>query len=200
MAESVLQYLTQNWVELISAVLGLVYVLLNIKEIPWAWPVGIASVALAVIVSWDATLYWDMVLNVIYVVLSFYGWYQWLHGGRKNSELRVSRIQTRPLLFWLTLASLLTVLLGWLSDQYTDSDIPYWDAATTTFSLVATYFLARKYLQNWIMWILIDAVYVGVYYYKGLYAYMVLFGLYVVLAWVGWKEWKKSLPQNEAFV
>jgi nicotinamide mononucleotide transporter len=177
--------------EIAAFLTGVVYVVLAVRENPWCWPVGIVSVALSVVLFFEAKLYADMGLNAVYVAVSFYGWHHWLHGGKGHGELRVTRTP-RP---WVLAAAgvVIAVLLGLFLALRTDASLPFWDSSTTSGSLVAQWMQTKKWLENWHVWIAVDAVYVGMYVYKSLYLMAGLYSVYLVLAVLGVREWARSL-------
>ncbi len=174
-----------------SVLLNLLYVILLTREIVWAWPAGILGSAIGLFVLFDAKLYNDVWLFVLYVILGIYGWYAWVYGGKNNKQPPIIHTKLREGLVFLTLGALGTAVLGSTFAQLTDADIPYWDAFTSSFSVVGTYMQARKHLQNWLLWIIVDGVYIGVYWYKGLTAFAILSIIYLVLAAYGYWEWRK---------
>lgn len=182
-----------NWIELLAVLFGLVAVYFNTREIVWGWPVGIVGVVLSGILFYEVRLYSDLILHVVYVVLGFYGWYEWLYGGRNNAALRVTTLSSSTILALLVLGAVGTGAIGYAFDRYTDADLAYWDAFTTSFSLVGQYMLAKKKLENWLLWIGVDAVATGIYAYKELYLLSLLYFLYLGLATYGYHQWKKSL-------
>lgn len=187
-------WLTANYIELMAAALGLIAIYLQIKQKVWYWPVSIVLVSLYIIVYIRAKLYADMSLQVYYLVISFYGWYHWLFGKREDpgEKLPVSFV-TKKLSFILLLASIaFFIIISAILVNFTDSDLPYWDAFTTALSFVATWMLARKIIENWLVWIIVDAVSVGIYIYKGLYPTTVLFTVLTILAVVGYRAWLKD--------
>jgi nicotinamide mononucleotide transporter len=175
-------------------------VLLAIRESTWCWPVGIANAALFLVVCVHARLYGGAGLQAVYLVVSFYGWYEWLHGGEQQGRLFVSRTPAR----WaagLALAGLVTTLgLGLVLKYRTDAALPFPDAATTAFSLAAQWMTTRKWLENWLVWIVVDVAYVGICASQHLYAMASLYAVFLVLAVLGYKEWRASLAQREAGV
>jgi len=182
--------------ELVAVVFGVVSVLLSVKEHIWSWPTALINVALFTLLFYRTGLYSDMGLQVVYFVLSIYGWYEWLYGGKGRTELRVSRTPRRV---WLALSGIAVAF--WAVDGYATShlpsvSLPYVDAATATVSLVAQYLMTRKYLENWTLWIIIDVVYVGMFIYKGLYLTAGNYAIYLVLAVMGHLAWKKSLASR----
>jgi nicotinamide mononucleotide transporter len=186
-----------NYIELLALIFGVVSVLFNTREIVWGWPTGIIGTVLSGILFWEVKLYSDLILHVFYVILGFYGWYEWLYGGRSagrnKQELRVSLLSKKRMLLLLTLGLLGLAGFGYFFDRFSDADLPYWDAFTTSFSFVGTYMLARKKLENWLLWIVVDAVAAGIYFYKELYLLALLYFLYLGLATYGFINWRKSL-------
>ncbi|MFK7971466.1 MAG: nicotinamide riboside transporter PnuC [Bacteroidia bacterium] len=185
-------------IEVIIWITGLVCVYLNAKENIWAWPIGIVSVALSTVIFYKTSLYSDTLLNGIYVVLGFYGWYQWAYGGAAKTALPVTKMQLWP--GWA--ASMLIGLAGlaalsWFFGTYTEADYVYGDAFTTSFSLVAQVLLARKKLGNWLIWIVVDVVAVYIYFHKGLYIITALYVGYFFLAIYGYLEWKKMMEAEQ---
>jgi nicotinamide mononucleotide transporter len=179
--------------EWFAAALGLVAVWLTVRERVAAWPIGAVMVALYVYIFASARLYADAGLQGIYFVLQFYGWYQWVRGGAAHSALRVSRATTTVLAVCLALGTTGTATLGWLLARHTDQALPYWDSGIAAFSLVAQWMLARKLIENWVFWLVIDVVAVGVYASRGLVATTVLYAVYIGLAVAGYRAWASHL-------
>lgn len=191
-------------IEIFGFSAALVYLYFSIKQKIWLWPFGILTSSLYIYVFYVSSLYADMGLQVYYVVISFYGWYHWLYGGdhNKDSKLSVSTISgflalklllILFVIYWLIVFILLKApaLLG-----MPPSDLPYWDAFTTAASIVAAWMLARKIIEHWIVWIIIDSVSFCLYIYKELYITVVLFLIYTTLAFIGYYEWKKNLTKT----
>ena len=179
--------------ELVAAVLGMLGVALGIRQNVWTWPVGIANVSLTFVVFFRAGLYSDMGLQVVYFLLSAYGWHQWLHGGEGHTALTVSRT---PRGVWASLAIVGVIFwaaLGTFTARMPGAAVPYIDAATTTTSLVAQYMTTRKLLENWIVWIVVDTAYVALFIWRGLYLLAALYAVYLVLAFFGHFAWKRTL-------
>lgn len=176
-----------------GAALGAVYVWLAIRESPWCWPFGIANVGLFLVVFAHARLYGAAALQAVYVLLSIYGWYEWLHGGSGRGRLAVSRTPPRwvPALFAAGLFGSLG--LGLLLKLRTNEALPWSDAAATAFSLVAQLMATRKWLENWLVWIAVDAVYVAMYISQRLYPTAALYAVFLVMAALGYREWRTSL-------
>ena len=185
-------------VELFAAVLGAISVYLSVRQNIWSWPTAIVNVVVYALVFYRARLYADMGLQVIYALLSVYGWYEWLYGGEHHTELHVSRTTPR-------LGSLLAVIglagagaLGLLLRAATDAALPFMDSFLSSTSLVAQWMMTRKKVENWLLWIGVDVLYVGMFTFKHLYITAVLYLVFLVLAIRGWSDWRRSL-RAEAF-
>ncbi|WP_424537005.1 nicotinamide riboside transporter PnuC [Sphaerisporangium viridialbum] len=171
---------------------GVVNVWLVVRQNIWNWPVGIANVALLGLIFVDGGLYADAGLQVVYVVLQAWGWWQWLYGGRDRTRLVVHRTSPAE---WAALAVAgvaLTGLLTWLLSARTDSNVPFWDALTTAISLAATYGQSRKLLESWWLWIAADLVYIPLYAYKGLYLTSGLYVVFLGLCVAGLLAWRRD--------
>lgn len=179
--------------ELAGVVFGLLYVWLAIRESPRCWPFGIANAALFLVVFSHARLYGAAALQAVYVVVSVYGWYEWLHGGVGHGRLAVSRTPRRWLAGLGAAGALFAVALGLFLKLRTDAALPFPDAATTAFSLVAQWMATRKWLENWLVWIVVDVVYVAMYASQGLLPTAGLYAAFLVLATFGYREWRASM-------
>jgi nicotinamide mononucleotide transporter len=176
-----------------AALAGMIGVALGIWQSVWTWPVGIVNVVLTFVAFRRLGLYSDMGLQVVYLALSIYGWYQWLRGGAGHTELKVSRT---PRDVWAILTGVGVVIwlaLGTFTKQFAGAAIPYIDASLTSTSLVAQYMITRKLIENWIVWIVVDVAYVAVFIWRGSYPFAVLYAVYLVLAVFGYRAWKKAL-------
>ena len=183
--------------EILAVIFGIISVYLSTREHIWSWPTALVNVALYFIVFLEAKLYADMGLQVIYFALSLYGWYEWLYGGENRTELHVSRV-TRSLGLKLLLIGLASAaLLGTILARFTDASLPYLDSATTSTSLVAQWMMTRKILENWAVWVVVDVVYVGMFIFKKLYLTAGLYAVFLVLAVMGFIQWKRSLAGRE---
>lgn len=182
-----------NPVEVVAVAFGLLSVYLAAREHIISWPTAIVNVAIFFVLFWRAKLYADAVLQLVYLVLSVYGWYEWRFGGAQHSRLQVSRATRKH---WLVLVPLFLVGglgLGALLDRYTDSPVPYFDALLTAASLVAQWMMTRKLLENWVIWIAADLVYVPLFIQRGLPLTAVQYAVFLLLAALGWHGWRQSL-------
>ena len=190
------QYFAENQLELYGLIFGIACVYLNLKENIWAWPTGIVSVALFCFIFWQAKLYGDFGLHIIYVVLGFYGWYNWLYGGAKSNALAINKSTKVELAILGIVGLFATGILGYFLSK-TDAAYPYWDATTTVFSLIAQYQLTQKRIENWLVWVGVDVLCIGIYFAKGLHITTALYVAYLLLATAGWFNWKKLYREQE---
>lgn len=192
-----LDWLVKNYLEIAGVLLSILYLILSIKQNIWLWPVGIISSLLYVLVFFNAKFYADMGLNAYYFFISIYGWHNWSRSKNSHgSSLPVINIgKIRSLVLFL-ISVVIFFFLGYILDHFTDSPIPYWDALTTSGSIVATWMLTKKILQHWIVWIVVDLISMSLYLYRGLYPTMVLFFIYTTMAIIGYMQWRKSLLEK----
>lgn len=183
-------------IEIVAAVFGVVSVFLSVRQNIWSWPTAIVNVGLYIFVFFGSKLYADTGLQVVYVVLNAYGWYHWLYGGKNRTELPVSRTSGRLGVLLVALGLAGTAAIGTLLARTTDASLPYLDAMTTSTSLVAQWMMTRKLLENWIVWVAVDVVYIGMYIYKSLYVTAVLYFVFLVLSAMGYAQWRRSLRER----
>lgn len=197
--DQIIKWLSGNYIELLGAILGIAYIFFSIKQSILTWPIGLATSALYVVVFFVSKLYADMGLQMYYVAISIYGWYEWLRGSQTthSDPVEVCHI-SRKLASILSVVSLLLFLLIWyILKEFTDSPVPIADALATALSIVATWMLARKVLEHWLVWIFVDAFSAGLFAYKQLYPTVILFVVYTVMAYIGYREWKRDLRSKE---
>jgi nicotinamide mononucleotide transporter len=185
-----------SFIELTGTVFGIVGVWLTVKENILCFPVGIVNVALYAWLFFQSQLYADSLLQIVYIILLIYGWYQWLHGKKNNSSLAVTKTSGTTRLFLIILCIVSTVGIGTLFRYKTDASLPYMDSLTTSMSLIAQWMVARKKIENWIVWIAADVIYVGMYVFKHLYLTSLLYFIFTILAVIGWQQWKKDLQPS----
>jgi nicotinamide mononucleotide transporter len=194
-----LHWLLSNYTELLATLTGLIYIVYSVRGKTILWLFGLISSFLYIFVFFKAGLYALMCINFYYVIISIYGWFHWSYPSKNTKkELPVSRITSKLSIYLLLISLVLFALIGIGLDRYTDSDIAIWDALITAFSITATWMLARKIMEHWLVWIVIDLIAVIVYIYKGLYPTVVLYLVFAALAIAGFKEWKKQWKGQEA--
>jgi nicotinamide mononucleotide transporter len=178
--------------ELISFVLAAITVVLNIRRLHWAWLFSIVSSVTYGLVFLQARLYGDMALQVVFIIVSVWGWYQWLYGGEQHEPLPVTRSSTRGLVMATLTWAIGFAAIAWFLKTCTNTDVPVADGFLTAGSLVGQLLLSRKKVENWIVWIIVDILYVGLYVYKDLHLTAVLYAVFVVLAGIGLAAWHRD--------
>ena len=181
-------------VEASGAVLGVLYLVLAIRESLWCWPAAFLSSVLTIAVMLGARLLSEVALNVFYAAMAVYGWYQWRYGGRRQGapELPISVWPWRMHALAIGGSVVLSAMIGWFMSRYTVAVFPYLDAFVTVSSIVTTYMVARKILENWLYWLVVDSLSLYLYWQRELYFYVGLFALYLVLVVLGWIRWQRD--------
>ena len=174
---------------------GALCVWLVVKENVWNWPVGITNNIFFVLLFWKSQLFADMTLQFLYIALGILGWYQWLYGAENKSQLAVSRIRLSRAVLVLAFIAIGTASLTFYLRSVHDS-APFLDAITTVLSLAAQYLLTYKIIENWLVWIAADLLYIGMYFYKDLALTAVLYMIFLAMCVAGWKEWRATLDSS----
>jgi nicotinamide mononucleotide transporter len=190
---TLIQYVQQNWLEVAGVVTGFICVYLNAKENIWGWPMGIISCFLYIFFMYDSEFYAGMWLQITYVFLNAYGWYQWLYGGANRQALTVTHITSKEIMIFLPAGMLLTAMAFYYFSTYTNAAQPFWDSFNTAFSLVAVYLQATKRLESWIIWITVDIIYVPLFFFQEHYLTTCLYMAYLILATLGYFLWRNSM-------
>jgi len=216
------QWMVENRIEILGSVAGIIYVILEIRQNIWLWPVGIVTSAFYIMVFFTSRFYADMSLQVYYLAVSCAGWYwwmkgaaghrargkeqgalgveqgagsedQWAQGSGQSDMLQVTRIKLRTgVVLTGVFLGLYFTMLLVLS-KLTDSPVPEWDSFITSLSIVATWMLARKIYEHWFLWIVVNLVSAMIFLSRGLYPTMILYIIYLIMSLVGLKAWKRSL-------
>jgi len=177
--------------EAAGVLFSILYLVLAIRESLWCWPAALLASLLSVVVLFEARLYSEAGLNVFYAAMAVYGWYQWRYGGRRAGRvaLPISTWSVRAHLLALGGSVAASVVVGFLLHRYTAAAYPYVDSLVTVASIVTTYMVARKILENWLYWLVIDSVSLYLYVARELYLYAGSFALYLMLIVIGWYRW-----------
>ena len=187
--------LVSDIAELLGFLTGIACVYLVIYEHVWNFPLGIASNIFFFALFVRAGLYGDAGLQVVYIGLAVQGWYWWLRGGRHRTTLHVSHISRREFLMAIVLAAVaVAALLNVL--RVAGGSAPFLDSLTTVLSLVAQYFLNRKYIENWIVWIIADVLYIYLYLQRGLLLTAILYAIFIAMCVAGLAQWRRSIRVN----
>ena len=180
--------------EYVGAALGVAVVVCLVREKLLAWPLGVAYVLVTVPQLYEARLYANLLLHVIgFLPLNLYGWYHWLFGGDERDDLPVTRASVRALASLGALCLAGALALGWLMAANTDAAFPYWDNGVLVMSLAAMWLTARKEIENWAVWFVVNLISVPLYYAQELPWYAALYALYIPMAIWGYATWGRSM-------
>lgn len=194
--------------------LAVVMVGCSIRELHWSWPLAIASSALYFFVFRDSQLYGEASLQVVFAVLALWGWREWLkqpqlltdvpmqtdpaadgteknHAAQANSG--ITRLSPRGFGFTLAASLMLWPVVSLFLQQFTDTDVPWWDGLVTALSLVGQYLLGRKYVENWAVWLVVNTLSIGLFAFKGLWLTVLLYAIFAVMSVIGWRTWQRQI-------
>lgn len=181
-------------IELVAVISALLFTILAAYENILCWFFGILSSAIYVVICMNVKLYQDALINVFYIVMGLYGFRTW-YGSNKRAEMKISKFSKRYISLLIIIGAALTGLSGYIFSRYTDASFPFMDAFTTVFALIATWMQARKKIENWLFFIVIDMVSGVMYFYKELYLTSLLFIIYIFLAtfaFIVWHQRRKA--------
>ena len=194
-----MEFLQTHWLDITTTALGLAYILLEYKASVWLWLVGFLMQALGIVLYYQKGLYADCGMEVYYIVMTVYGYINWTRRARKaalagsGQELPVTHFERRYILPWLLATLAIWFVLWYFLSHFTDSTVPLADSFTTALSFVGIWALARKYLEQWLIWIVVDIVTCGLYFYKDIPFKASLYALYVVIAILGYHRWYRMM-------
>lgn len=187
-----------SWTEVLGSLTGLVSVWLTVRNNVWCWLWGIASVLVYAVVFWDARLYADMALQLVFVGMNVFGWYEWLRGGEQREKRRISSIPKNELLLSIVCGVIAGFAITMFLKRFTNAAVPEMDAALTSMSLVAVWMQARRYRENWLMWLFADILYVGLFFNRQLWLTSALYLVFCGMAVLGWREWNQIMKKENA--
>lgn len=185
------QWRRQSMLEVVAVISALMYLLLATRQNIWCWAFAALSTLLYIVVFHEVALYSESILNAYYLIMAGYGWYQWRHGGDSQAPLPVQRWSVRQHAVIISLTLAMTYPVGWIMLRE-GADYPYLDALTSCFAVITTVMVTRKVLENWLYWLIIDALMAWLCVQKGLYLTGVLFALYLPLAAIGYWQWRRA--------
>ena len=188
-----LEYVVTNWMDVLGTLLGFLYIYFEFKENAWMWVVGSIMPVIYFVVLYRSGVYGDCATEVYAFIAGLYGLYYWLSGKKRTGrEVPITRTPVRMRYVLVGLTLLLWALITFLL-KHTDSTVAYIDGLSTAFYLVALWMLAKKYIEQWWVWLACDAISTGLYIYKGVYGRSLLYGIYTLLAVYGYFVWKKKI-------
>ena len=180
--------------QIVGVVLGLLYLWLEYRANIWLWVVGAIMPIVHGVLYFESGLYADSAMQCYYVLAGIYGLIVWLVGKRrKGNRLEIGHTPLRLIFPLVLMYAVAFGVIYFVLTRYTDSTVPLWDAMTTALSMVAMWMLSRKYVEQWLVWLVVDAITVGLYIYKGIPLTAGLYGLYTILAVVGYCRWRNSI-------
>ena len=191
------QLLQNSLLELAAVIFAVAYLVLAVRENSLCWYAAGISTLIFLFIFWDVKLYMESGLQIYYLAMAFYGWYQWRGANRETASLRVSKWRAKQHVIALALIATLTLISGSLLNSGTDANLPYLDSFTTWASVVTTFMVTRKILENWFYWLVIDSVSIYLYLDRELYFTSLLFAIYIVIIFFGWFAWNRSYRQRE---
>lgn len=192
-----MEFLTAHWLDIVTTVLGLAYILLEYKASIWMWLVGFLMQSLGIVLYYQKGLYADCGMEFYYLAMTIYGYWRWIRGSASKEPLPIRHFPSRLVLPWTLLILGLWGIMYWFLNTFTDSTVPMIDSFTTALSVVGIWALAHKYLEQWFIWIVVDVFTCGLYFYKGIPFKASLYGLYVVIAVMGWFRWKRTMAEAQ---
>ena len=197
-------FFAEHWLDIVTTVLGLAYILLEYKASVWMWVVGFLMQALGIVLYYQKGLYADCGMEFYYLSMTVYGYWRWVSKTgsqgdgsfvetKESSHLPIRHFPSRLVLPWTLLILTLWGIIYWLLVTFTNSNVPLADSFTTALSIVGIWALAHKYLEQWFIWIAVDVVTCVLYFYKDIPFKASLYGLYVVIAILGWFKWRRMM-------
>ena len=189
-------FILAHWLDIVTTILGLAYILLEYKASLWMWLVGFLMQALGIVLYYQKGLYADCGMEFYYLSMTVYGYWKWVHGSATKQELPIRHFPSKLVLPWTLLILGIWGVIDWLLVTFTNSNVPLADSFTTALSIVGIWALAHKYLEQWFIWIAVDVVTCGLYFYKDIPFKASLYALYVVIAILGWFKWRQMMRQS----
>ena len=193
-----MDFIIAHWLDIVTTVLGLAYILLEYKASIWMWAVGFAMQALGIVLYYQKGLYADCGMEFYYLAMTVYGYWKWIHGSASKEALPIRHFPRRLVLPWLLLIAIVWGFIYWLLVTFTNSNVPLADSFTTALSIVGIWALAHKYLEQWFIWIAVDVVTCALYFYKDIPFKASLYALYVVIAVFGYIKWRRMMQASTA--
>jgi len=179
--------------EVAAVVLAIGYLALAIAQSIWCWAAAFVSTSIYLVLMFHARLYMESALQIFYLGMAVYGWYQWRHGPGPHNALPVTRWAAAWHVRAIATVVALSICSGIVLDVYSNAALPYLDSFTTWGAVVATWMVARKILENWLYWFVVDSVSIYLYVSRGLYLTALLFAVYLVLIVIGYLSWRREI-------
>lgn len=188
--DALIQTSATEWAGFICA---LAYIILIAFENSWGWLFGIIASALTVYLCFTGNLFFESALNIFYVIIGFYGWYQWLYGSAEKNEIQITRLPLLKNTYLILLGTIVWIPFAFFASKYSTQALPYLDAFITAFSIIATWMTAKKLIENWLYWIALDSLGVLLFANRGFYLFALLNIIYITMSFAGYFSWRKKL-------
>ena len=192
-----MEFLTAHWLDITTTALGLAYILLEYKASVWMWVVGFMMQSLGIVLYYQKGLYADCGMEFYYLAMTVYGFIAWMRHKQKVADLPIRHMPKKMAFIWLGVGLVIWALIYFVLSRFTNSNVPVADAFTTAFSIVGIWALARKYLEQWLVWIVVDIVTSALYFYKDIPFKASLYALYVIIAVFGYFKWKQMMESAQ---
>lgn len=188
----IIQFQNTSLLEIVAVTSSLIYLYLATKQNKWCFLFGLISSAIYVYICFEIKLYFDTFINLYYVLMSVIGFISWNSIKTKNTN-HISKISTSKFLIYSSIGLILSLVVGFYASRYTDASFPFIDAFTTVFALIATWMVIKKYIENWLIWIIVDGISIVIYQQKALIFTAFLFFIYTIIAIKGYFQWRKQI-------
>lgn len=182
--------------EVFATTLGIAYVILAAKESIWCWPTAFVSTLIYTVLFWEGQLPMQAILNFYYMAMAVYGFMLWTKHSKNDETLKVKTWGWQKNIAYIVIASVLSIGIGYYLDISSGTQLPFLDSAVMVFSVINTWLMAQKILENWLYWLVIDAAAIYLYWQTGYYVTIIMFSVYLVLAIYGYKEWRESFKES----
>lgn len=188
-----MEFIAKHWLDIVTTVLGLAYIIFEYRASVWMWLVGFMMQSLGIVLYYQKGLYADCGMEFYYLAMTVYGYWKWIQGSTEKKELPIRHFPKKMILPWLGIIALVWLTIYLILSNFTNSTVPIADSFTTALSIIGIWALAHKYLEQWFIWIAVDVVTCGLYFYKEIPFKASLYALYVVIAVFGYFKWKKMI-------
>jgi nicotinamide mononucleotide transporter len=188
-----MEFIAKHWLDIVTTVLGLAYILLEYRASVWMWLVGFMMQALGIVLYYQKGLYADCGMEFYYLAMTVYGYWRWVHGSKEKKELQIRHFPKKLILPWIGIIAVVWFIIYLILINFTNSTVPIADSFTTALSIIGIWALAHKYLEQWFIWIAVDVVTCGLYFFKDIPFKASLYALYVIIAIFGYRKWLKMM-------
>ena len=190
------EFISAHWLDITTTLLGLLYILFEYRASAWLWFVGFLMQTLGIVLYYQKGLYADCGMEFYYLSMTIYGYWKWVRGAANQQALPITRFPRKLIIPWCALILAVWGIIYWLLITFTNSNVPLIDSFTTALSIVGIWALAHKYLEQWFIWIVVDVVTCGLYFYKDIPFKGGLYALYIIIAVFGYRKWKQMIDNR----